>query len=395
MELIPFEKISSEIATAGQVLKENKTSLTRATDYGSSLLSKFEQGVNDNTYKAGLEYLAKVRKTVQSMNEKRKPITQLLNEISKQFTSIEAELAEKGDTIPAKVKAKLDEYAAEIARKKRELELELENKRRIDLQKNICTTEVKKLLDEKMFAFLNDVVSIFNRIWSNVSLDDFDNVTAEIIDAPGKFELPFEYFTKQLQTINTKKFLFDKLSDQEIDQICNSTLKEHYPTLLSTFNKNLDEAIHVIVSSFDQRYAELQQLEKASQEEAELLKKQAEEDALKRKQEQERQLQLAKENAELTAKQSHIAENITTLFDTAQPTNEVKVKEVTEISVASPAGYIELLLFYFEHEGKKLSLEKLEKKFGFAKKFAESKYMKDDIKIHSKHLQYVETAKAK
>lgn len=395
MELIPFEKITSEIQTAGQILEENKKSLTRAADYGSSLLANLENKIDDNMYKTGLEYLGKVRKTVQTMNEKRKPITQLLTEIAKQFTTIEAELAEKGDTIPAKVKAKLDAYAAEIARKKRELELELENKRKIDLQKNLCTNECKKLLDEKMFAFLNDVIGIVNRIWSNVSLEDFDNVTAEIIDAPGKFELPYEYFTKNLQTIYQKSFMFDKISDQEIEEICKSVLKEHYPTLLETFTKNLDEAIHVIVTSFDQRYAELQQLEKASKAEAELLKKQAEEDDLKRKQEQQRQLQIAKENAELTAKQTHIAENITTLFDTAQPVNEVKVKEVTEINVISPAGFIELLLFYFEHEGNKLSIEKLEKKFGFAKKFAETKYMKDDIKINSKNLQYVETAKAK
>lgn len=388
-QLIVPEKFEIEIQNASAVLADNQTRVKRAIDYGQSLLTNYQQtGVSDETYKAGIEYLLKVKKTVQVMNEKRKPITQLLNEIAKQFTSLEAELAQAGTTIPAQVKQKLDEYAAEVARKKRELELIAENKRRKEQQTTEFEAEIRNTMNQMYFRYLKDVIDRLERIWKEVKLEDFDSVTSDIVDA--EFELPLEYFN----VIKIER-TYSALTQQDKDDVSEKIKTLLFPELKAKFEKEVDEAKHSIIVQFDERYTELQELAVADAEKAERIQKEADAREAKRIEEMNAKIKEDEKAAQEATENAKIAGNINSLFDSAQPVNDIKVKEVTEIHVTNPAGWIELVLFYFEREGKTLSPDKLEKKFGFAKKFAESAYMKSDEKITSKFLQYVETAKAK
>lgn len=391
-DLIKIQKFEVEIQNASSILAENKTSVTRAKTYGESLLENFSKGISDQTYKAGLEYLSKVQKTVKSMNEKRKPITQLLNDLAKQFTTLEAELSATGDTIPAKVKAKLDEYAAELIRKQKQQEAELERKRREGLQMTELEAEVKNIYLERYYTITKDAVRQLSTIWNSITLENFDEVSAIIVDATYPIDQSF-FSYQSLTMVDRQKYSL--LPEPVISQTYAKILDEVYSGYVAEFQKQFEQMKNEIVAQFDRRYQELQEMSKASTAEAERLRLQAIEEEKLRVAEQQARIEADKKAQVDAVQNAKIASNITNLFDTAQPVAEIKVKEVAEINVTNPAGWIELVLFYFEHEGNKLSLEKLEKKFGFAKKFAESKYMKDDIKIHSKHLQYVETAKAK
>lgn len=391
-DLIEIQKFEVEIQNASTIHSENLTSLTRAKNYGESLLEAYSKGINDNTYKAGLEYLAKVQKTVKAMNEKRKPITQMLNEIAKQFTVLEAELATTGDTIPAKVKARLDEYAAEIIRKRKEEEAKLEHARRRDQELIEFTSNIKTAMFNRYQEIVNDGIRLLSGIFKSATLENFDEVSATIMNAT--YPISIEMFDCSSIIKNTKG-VYGLLTIDDFKQVCSKSIHDQFPEYQKMMNKRFDDLKQSYISEFDVKYQELQEIAKAGEIEAERLRQKAIEDERFRLAEQLAKLELERKAEETAIQNSKIASNITSLFDTAQPVNEVKVKEITEITVTNPAGWIELVLFYFENEGKTLSNDKLEKKFGFAKKFAESEYMKNDVKINSKFLNYVETAKAK
>ncbi len=388
-ELITIEKFSVEIQTATAVLEENKTSVQRATDYGNSLLVNFEKnGVNDKTYQSGSEYLMKIRKTVQTMNEKRKPLTQFLAEISKQFTSLENELAATGETVPAKIKAKLDEYAAEIARKQREQEIEAENKRKKAIQITECEGEIRTRINQMFNSFADDCINEIETNWRNISLDDFDNVSANIMSASSQLIMS--------DLANLRLPYFTLITSAEVSEIANKIKIESLPELNHRLTRSIESTKDSIIEQFDVRFDELHKIAEAKGAEAVRLKKEAELAEQKRLAEQKARIEEDQKAAAEAVQHQKIASNINNLFEsTTSNENNVKVKEITEIHLTNPAGWIELVLFYFEKEGKTLSADKLEKKFGFAKKFAEAHYMKTDEKITSKFLNYIETAKSK
>lgn len=387
-ELIEIKKIETEIQTASAVLNENQTSVQKANDYGSSLLANFEKsGVNDQTYKTGSEYLIKIRKTVQSMNEKRKPITQLLSEISKQFTTLENELSQTGDTIPAKIKSVLDAYAAEIAKKQRLIEIEAENKRNKALQLTQLETDINNQINQLYFSFVQKCSNKIEIAWENITLDDFDSVSASIMAASFSMDLP--------DIASVKPPYFALIPNIEADQLCSRLKSESIPDLNIRLAKSIERIKESIVSQFDYKFSELQELKSSDAAKAIQIKQDSILFEQKRLAELQTKLASEQQASEEALKNSQIANNLNTLFDSTPITPSIKVKEITEIEIKNPSGWLELILFWFEREGKFLTNDKLDKKFGFAKKFAESSYMKSDEKITSKFLSYFETAKSR
>ncbi len=391
--LIQIEKFEVELRSAGTILKENSESVKKATEFGNSILDNFKKyGVNDQSYKLGNDYLTRIKKTVQTMNEKRKPITQFLTEIAKQFTSLENEISVNGENVPGLIKMELDKYAAEVARKNREIEQASENKKRLQIQLNELEADIKTNLNALLYIYIRDVSETIARIWENINLDSFDEISAEL--AYAKFDLPRSHFSD----VNINSFLskYHLVSADQIKSMHNNLVIELYPDFVISLNNAVDQVKESIVPLFDEKFIQLKELKSANETQVAAMKE------LARKQEEIRkadQLSLfeAQQKAEIElAENNKIAANITALYDTAIETEPaIKIKEVTEIEVKNAAGWIELLLFYFEKEGKSLSDEKLEKKFGFAKKFAEAYFIKHDVKITSRFLDYVETAKTK
>lgn len=388
-KLILPENFNVTIENASLVLADNKTRVSRASDYGKSLLLNYSKnGVTEATYKAGLEYLSKVSKTVNLMNSNRKPVTQFLSEIAKQFTSLEAELALNDKTIPGQVKFKIDQFAKEVARKKKELELLAENKLKKERQVNELETEIKTSINKSYYAYFNHVVLSINKIWDNIKLSNFDSISNDIIES--EYSLPEKYFDNIVLKQN-----YSMILEKEKQEIVSNIIGEQYPELAQKFTKDIDEVKHDIIVQFDEKFAELQEIAKADKKLAEEMKIAAAEKSAKLSKEQKERFEASESLASKEIENQKIASNLMGMFDANPTSPDIKIREFTEIQVIDPSGWVELLLFYFEREGKLLTEEKLEKKFGFAKKFAESVYNKEDVKITSKYLQYVETAKSK
>ena len=77
-------------------------------------------------------------------------------------------------------------------------------------------------------------------------------------------------------------------------------------------------------------------------------------------------------------------------------TEAPKVKEGYDIKVLNPAGYLQLISFWFENEGKNLTNDKIESmSITRIKAFCEKYAVKNDVTIESKLLVYEPVYKAK
>ena len=85
---LPFKanEVISILQTAPDILARNEASVSACTNAGKTLLDTIEGngGIGtDEIDTAVQEYLAKSKKTVENMNNRRKPLTQMLTAISK------------------------------------------------------------------------------------------------------------------------------------------------------------------------------------------------------------------------------------------------------------------------------------------------------------------------
>ena len=97
---LPFKanEVISILQTAPDILARNEASVSACTNAGKTLLDTIEGngGIGtDEIDTAVQEYLAKSKKTVENMNNRRKPLTQMLTAISKRFTTLEGSIDAK------------------------------------------------------------------------------------------------------------------------------------------------------------------------------------------------------------------------------------------------------------------------------------------------------------
>jgi len=114
-----------------------------------------------------------------------------------------------------------------------------------------------------------------------------------------------------------------------------------------------------------------------------------------RLQEEARQSQL---RAEATATVNATGQSVSAMVDTQADlfTEAPKVKEGYNIKVLNPAGYLQLISFWFENEGKNLTNDKIESmSVTRIKAFCEKYAVKNDVTIESKLLVYEPVYKAK
>ena len=115
---LPFKanEVISILQTAPDILARNEASVSACTNAGKTLLDTIEGngGIGtDEIDTAVQEYLAKSKKTVENMNNRRKPLTQMLTAISKRFTTLEGSIdAKSKGTIPYLLQMERNKYAA-------------------------------------------------------------------------------------------------------------------------------------------------------------------------------------------------------------------------------------------------------------------------------------------
>ena len=158
-----------------------------------------------------------------------------------------------------------------------------------------------------------------------------------------------------------------------------------------------EEARVAALKAEEQRQlAESEELErKRKLEEAEELERQRQESARLKAEEESNQ---KKQEAEAEAAVQAAGQSVNAMVDSQVDlfTEAPKVKESYNIEVLNSGGYLQLVAFWFENEGKNLPCEKIESMtFGRIKTFCEKYAIKNDTIIDSKLLFYKPIYKAK
>lgn len=390
--IISPENLTPVIQSAPAILTSNRERTENAKKAGLSLIEKMKEGINETLYKQGLEYIGKVKKTIEYINDQRKPITQLLSEVSKAFTTLEAELDEKrADTVPFKVQKALNDYAQEQLKIKQEQERQAALKLKMENAKIEIKADLAGKLNNYFYNLMALHINYMNKIWAEITLENFDQVTTAILNANAEFnESMLNAFKYELPYGSLVQL-------SEMLQIKDELIKTKSPEFKEIYSANYKSRKDQIELEFNSKFEELQRIANANAEEAKRLKAEAEERERKTQENLKKKQQEELERANMQEAVEKEAQKINTLFDvTAEVTAPaISMKATYELEIKNVAGWMSVISFWFENEGKSMTIEQLEKKFSFARKFAETQYNKKDQKINSPFLVYKQVAKAK
>lgn len=386
--LLQVEQLQQIVATAPQILAQNIESKTKAIEAGQKLIELAKAGMND-VYDAQLAtFISKVKNTVDLMNERRKPFTQIVNAVAKQFTTLEGELKPIIDESQelrnawATTKMLVKQEEERIAKLKLEKDKEL-----IEIRK---TTEIliSGFFNECLSKTKNSIVEFFNTL----TLENIDSADEVLKTTSTKFDIRYEVPTNINLGMQIRY-----ASEEEVNGIISELLSADYSAKKREYTFELEGVIKEYRDKLPSKKTELQAIANANVEEkmkleAAALKRQQEEAEKLRKQQEERELK-AQEEASINAS----AATAGAMIDAGAATSETpNVKEGYAITLKSNAGYLLLVQFWFEKEGKGLAIDKFEKiTFDRMKRFCEAYAAKNEEFIQSPLIEYKPVYKAK
>lgn len=386
-----FNNLPVVLNSAPEILMQNQTSKSKATEAYNKLTDLIEQNGMSDFYDGELsKFVEKGKKTITSMNERRKGVTQMIDLIKKEFTSLESDL--KGTV--EKAQTQRNAYATE----KMKIKQEEDRKAQVKLAKDKEVIEFRKACGIAISRFFSDFTSEMKMRL----LNHFNGLTLETIDNAG-FEnanLSFDScYPKGVQLILPigEDDAYYHLTDKEKQSIKNEFLNADYSTHKAQFKSEIQSQLRELADKIPSKKAELQTLALADSEEAERLLKEKDD---REKAEAERirlEEEKKKQDAEAQAAVKAAGEQAAALVDAQVSQSEApKVAESYEIQVTNVAGYLMLTQFWFEKEGKDLSPDKFEK-FTFArvKAFCENYAKKNDEFIKNPAIIYEPKYKAK
>lgn len=386
-----FNNLPVVLNSAPEILMQNQTSKSKATQAYLNLESLIEQNGMSDFYDGELsKFIDKGKKTITSMNERRKGVTQMIDLIKKEFTSLESDL--KGTVDKAQLRR--NAYATEKMKIKQEEERQMQLK----LAKDKEIIDFRKACEISISRFFSDCVSEmkmkFLRHFNELTLENVDN--AGFDSSSSSFDT---YYPKGVQLILPagEESAYYHLTDEEKQAIENEFLNVDYSAQKAQFKSEIQSQLRELADKIPSKKAELQTLALADANEADrLLKEKAEREKAETeriRQEEEKKKQEAEAQAAVKAS----GEQAAALVDAQVNLSEVpKVVESYEIKVTNVAGYLMLTQFWFEKEGKGLSQDKFEK-FTFArvKAFCENYAKKNDEFIKNSAIIYEPKYKAK
>ncbi|TDQ12807.1 hypothetical protein [Pedobacter metabolipauper] len=396
-ELIKVEEVTNVILSGLKTaLPYNQKLNNLAVSEIDAALTTIEgEGMSDelDLHLNGLQL--KCKKAVGVMQEKRMPGTQMMDKTISIFTGLENDLkpSKTGKTRYDKIQALRDQWATKKANDKRiadEKILKEQNieKEKISIRADI-QTYIRKIFNEKLAAFKTSVQTKYN----SLTIDTLAEVTEKINQSPILY--PIDAFRK------LEPSLFPVYLDKEtVDKIVYEEREALYDELSAMFRENMEVEKSTTLELLPSRMNELKAIAKAGAED----KKRLEAEAETRRIANENRLKL--EQAEQAKKDATVIQGnvnmatASTLFDTTAKLAEVKEasgksKVAEKITITSTEGCGALYLFYFEKEGKGLSVEDLLKKTGIQMKaFAEKHALKTGEKIDNPAVIYDEEVKA-
>lgn len=425
-ELSIIEKSASIITTGGAVLQKNMEIAMKAEAVGNKILADIEAagGINSPELdQRANDFIAKCKQRKGDMNEERKAITQIIDEIKKAFTEQENKLdPTKDGTVANKLQTHRNAYVKRVAEeeKKRKEEAEhlaklqqerVETKAKIDIelaqyfeshllskkqnmqnQFNACTlptidTFVKKLNDYQPF-YENAHLLEFKPKTTYFTLDAVEMDALRTSSMAGKYTEFNDRFTNELKSFRQE--LLDKIPSKRIEL----TEQEAARIQAELEEKKRQEEIAKAAGKKKARLEEEARLAKIAEEER-LAKQKAEREQREKEEAQRIQDEAAEaqRKAEEEARLKREAELTQTLFD-----KEVAIQNTTpapetrtgyKITVTHQAGFAQIFMFWWEKEGVKLPLDKIENtKISQMVAFCEKYAHKNSEKIESQYVKY-------
>ncbi|MFA5849974.1 MAG: hypothetical protein WC833_08825 [Bacteroidales bacterium] len=336
------------------------------------------------------EYTDKAKKTITAINEKRKPFTQMMDELKKQFTGCETTIKAKVD----EVQKLRDDYATKLMKEKQEQDRIAAEKLAREKEVIAVRQAIKTALGTAFYEFITSKKKKVNELFDTLTLEKFE------VDSQ-KFSAPVSMFTpRHLQelriSVSSTILKVEEINALILEVAQDDALYVHYANeyrnIMTVFQKET-------VDKLPSKKQQLEDLAKADEEEkAKLLEqenKRKEEATAALQKEQDEASKTVEINAATQAAGETTQASMGALFSAAA-TEAPKVKTGTEIIVKNKVGYSLIFQFWFEHEGKDLDPEKIEKKtIGQMKKFCEDHAVKTGELIDSVLIEYNDVYKAK
>lgn len=420
MELTIIDKSVPEFKNGNVILLEHQSRASKALAVAESINEGwqllYEIGdliETEDFWKKAAEidarsnkFLANCAGALKEMKAKRSPYSAMIDMILKAFTAEENKLDTKYSEKVLSVQKFRNKYAADYqAEEKKKAEAA---QRKVDKKKeeNNFRINVQTTIAQALSAWTIQQKSDLNNLYAKVTLENYDESFAKlekekgILQEEAREKIQTELLTK-VQTAGLRT-----IYHQEAEGI--TFLNEEWNAF--NFNEYKTEAAARIV---EHKYSLLDRMPglHANLLEQKRLKDQNDKEAAdkleadKQKEQLRQQQELQKEQISTEEKinsTSFIAKetaHASTLFDQQAEVmpaeNKPEVRNGYNIKVLSPAGWIQLISFWYEEKGKTLGLDEYETMtFARVKKYAEDRAKKDDHKIESKLLHYEEEVKA-
>jgi len=395
-ELIKVEEFTSLIKSAPEALSKNKNSIMACNQAGQGILDTIEgEGMTDALDAKAAEYLKKVSVTIKNMQARRSPITQIFDRIRSAFTSDEKAIDPKDSTtIPGKIVQARDQYAAKKRMEEKKRQEEAIRRSNIENEKVTYKTELNRLLSEHFDEYYTQKTSELMQLFSTLSLNAFDLKSKLIREF--SVDYPREHFNKFSKDVSTIY----------LDQSTKSSIKGEvvigkYAQFAEQFRFEMEDLRQSYIDRLGSKRQELleeDQLRRtnlAAAEKAEKERREREE-----RERQERAAEQAKKEAERREQEraASQASHMNTLFTAAAASiapAAVKAKVTEKIEVLHPQGFLEIYQMWWMKEGNQLPIDELTKIHKRMITFCEKIANKDNEKINSKYVRYVEEVKAK
>lgn len=390
-------KSAAIFANSGAVLQDNISIAEKAVSVGNNILGI----ISDNNGQLNPElddrcqkYLANCSARKADLEKARKPTTQIMDEVKKMFTEAEGKLDVKKSGTPAfQIQAYRDAYAKKLY----EEEQERRRQEELKAKKAQEAIDIKAEVGTQLLNYFNNYLgqqkrSLFS-IFEGLSLQNYDERLAQFQEQ--KFVYPYVHHT----AFQPRIAAFYHNEDEIKNLVLNATLSHPFEQFATKFTSEMEESRITIIPLFPGKKAELEAMAKADEaQKAELLKQQQQREAEERQRMEEEQKRKEEEQRQQLAMQ-HAADSANTLFDKeaalAQTVEKPEARQGYEMKITHQVGYMLVFQFWFEREGKSLSLDKLEKKsLGQMVAFCEKHAHKTNEKIDSPYIKYEESFKA-
>ncbi len=392
---IATAKLVEIVQTAPAIFIDNKTRHDKAITYGENLLKKVEEvGMNEEMDTLLADYQAKIRVTYKTIYEARRPFTQIVDQVKKEFTSLEADIDPAGkNNIFFNIQRVRDIYVTEKVKAQKAKEAEALRLQNIEREKIEITKQVEIAINQAFGEYILEVKTNLNSLFEGITLATLQADQDAIASIP--ISLPRYIFN----TFATRHFFVNFITPEEVNEIIKLKKSDDlYEDLNTVCQIDLKEYKRELIEKIPSKQKELKAIASASLEEAERLQKEADDrkfaEAQRLETEAAQKVIESNQEAEVTAAGKTLESTIATQAELF--TEAPKTKDGYQIEVLNKAGYGLIFQFWFEKEGRNLDAEKIEKKtIGQMKKFCEDLAIKNDEKIVSPLLKYVETYKAK